>query len=187
MTTAGPNSPGTIVSDATIGTQVWTDPGNAAASDDSRAVAAGLGAANTTSEYLLVTNFGFSIPGGATIDGITVALERSATQASRVNTNEVKIVKGGVIGSENKADGAAWPTTEASLNYGGVADLWSETWSVADINASNFGVVIGASATASGTRDAQVDHVTITVDYTEGGGGGGQPPRTMHQVHMRSN
>lgn len=182
MTTAGPSAPGTIVSDSTIGVVAWTNPGNAASSDDSYAVASSLGSGNTTSEYLLCTNFGFSIPAGATIDGITVAVERSATQANRMNDNEIKIVKGGTIGSENKAIGTSWPTSDASQSYGGASDLWSETWAYSDINATNFGVVVSAIATAAGSRDAQVDLVTITIDYTEAAGGSFPPRRQQTRV-----
>lgn len=179
MATAGPSSPGTIVSDSTIGSVAWSSPGNAAASDDSRATAT-IGSGLTPSEYLLATNFGFSIPTGATIDGITVTVERSSTQANRVSTNAVRIVKGGVIGSTDKADGANWPTSDATLDYGGAADLWGESWTAADINASNFGFAISAAATAPGTRDAQVDHITITVTYTEAAGGSAVPAIMQH-------
>ncbi len=186
MTTAGPTAPGTLVSDSSVGAVAWTNPGNAAASDDSWATAV-IGAAVTPSEYLKVTNFGFAIPSGATIDGITVTIERSATQANRVNDSAVRIVKGGTIGSTDKGSATNWPTSDGSANYGGAADLWGETWAYTDINNSGFGAAISASSTGSGTRTARIDLITITVTYTEGGGGGGQPPRTMHQVRMRSN
>lgn len=184
MTTAGPNAPGTLVSDSSIGAVAWSNPGNAAASDDSWATAV-IGAAVTPSEYLKATNFGFAIPTGATIDGISVSVERSATQANRVADNAVRIVKGGSIGSTDKADGATpWPTSDGAANYGGAADLWGETWAYSDINNSGFGVAISAASTGSGTRTARIDLVTITVTYTEAAGGG-QPPRTMHQTRMR--
>mgnify|MGYP003557001264 FL=1 len=101
MATEGPTAPGTLVSDSTIGAVAWSNPGNASASDGSWATAV-IGAAVTPSEYLKVTNFGFSIPSGATIDGIAVSVERSATQSNRVADNAVRIVKGGTIGSTDK-------------------------------------------------------------------------------------
>ena len=184
MATAGPNSPSTIVDDSSVGTETWSNPGNAAASDDSRATVT-VGAGVTPSHYLKATNFGFAIPAGATINGITVEVELSATQLNRVTDNAVRIVKGGTIGSTDKSSGTTWPTTEAYRTYGGAADLWGETWAYSDINDSTFGFAISCGATGSGTRDGQVDHIRITIDYTAGGGST-QPPRTMHQTRMRS-
>ena len=162
MATAGPTAPGTIVSDATVGAVAWSNPSNAGASDNSYATAV-IGAAVTPSEYLLCTNFGFSIPSGATIDGITVTVEHSASQTNRVNDSAVRIVKGGTIGSTDKASATFWGTSDASVDYGSTSDLWGETWAYSDINASNFGVVISASSTGTGTRTARIDLVTITI------------------------
>ena len=169
MATAGPNSTGTVVSDSTVGTEVWSNPSNATASDDSRATCTIGTGSGTIGEYLKCTNFGFSIPAGSTIDGITVEVEMSATQVNRVRDNAVRIVKGGTIGSTDKASGTGWPTSDTYRTYGGAADLWGETWTVSDINASTFGFAISPTATGAGTRDARVDHVRITIDYTAGG------------------
>ena len=166
MASEGPNSPGTVVSDATVGTIVWGNPNEAKASDNIWAIAPGDG----ISEYLLCTNFGFSIPDGATIDGITVAVEKNSFDSQFGVTDEhVKIVKGGSIGTTNKADtGTEWPTTDGTATYGGVSDLWGETWTAADINASNFGIVVSSDSSAGiGGDQARIDHVTITVTYTE--------------------
>lgn len=169
MTTEGPNAPGTIVSDNTVGTEAWANPGNAASSDDSYA-AATLSNGAGISEYLLATNFGFSIPAGATINGITVTVELSATQSNRVSDNAVRIVKGGTIGSTDMSNGTAWPTSDINRNYGGASELWGETWAASDINSSGFGFAISADGDSPGSRDARIDLITITIDYTAGGG-----------------
>ena len=57
----------------------------------------------------------------------------------------VKIVKSdGSIGTENKASEDPLTSTEKYLQFGGGADLWSETWTAEDINDADFGVVIQA-------------------------------------------
>ncbi|MBI4614481.1 MAG: tail fiber domain-containing protein [Planctomycetes bacterium] len=76
--TQGPASPGTLANDASIGTIPWTGPGNAASSDNTYATAAGAG----TTQYLKATNFGFSVPGTATIDGILLEVEKRTSSAS---------------------------------------------------------------------------------------------------------
>jgi hypothetical protein len=167
MATAGPNS-GT---GATSGSPAWSNPTNVGASDDARATC-GV-AASGVSGTLTVTAFGFAIPGGSTIDGITVAIERRSTTNNVIDDNSIRLTKASAAVGDNKATATKWPlNTDSTATYGGVADLWGTTWSVAEVNDSGFGVAILADNTDAGsTRSAQVDHVTITITYTAGGGG----------------
>ena len=166
MATAGPNSGGTFADDTAVGTNAWGTPGNASASDDARATVAIVTAAPESSYYLKATGFGFAIPGGATIDGITVEIEQSKGNAAPTVENSVKIAKAGVIGGTDKSTAAALTTTDAYVTYGGAADLWGLTWTAADINAATFGA--GFSVTLNGaTSTGRVDHIRITINYTE--------------------
>lgn len=172
MASQGPNSAGTGANDASVGSRAWNNPSNIVSSNNTRAFAA-----NANTQYLKATNFGFSIPGGATIDGIVVEIERYCTDSASNNAKdlEVKIVKGGSIQSTNRADLASnWPLSDAYATYGSSTDLWGTTWTDSDINSSSFGVVIRADIVnfGKGTVLAEVDHVRITVYYTTGGGGG---------------
>jgi len=171
----GPNSPGTLVEDDSYGMSAWTDPSQAATSDDTYATADVFSfPAPIDTFYLKATNFSFSIPGGATIDGILVEIEKSkASGLESVIDRQVRIVKGGTIGSTEKADANPWTTTDTYVSYGGSSDLWGESWSASDINASDFGVVLSAGTDGS-SGTAQIDHFRITVYYTEGAAGGGQ-------------
>ena len=136
------------------------------------------------SEYLDAQNFSFSIPAGATIDGITVEVEKSRDSGmDNVQDQEVKIIKGGSIGSENKAAGGNWPDADAYSSYGGAADLWSETWTQSDINASNFGMAISATTDSIMGAEARIDHVRITVEYTAAAGGSDSMTRTA-KLHL---
>ncbi len=165
MATQGANQPGTVVSDATVGTIAWTNPNEAKASDDTWAQAP----SNGISEYLLCTNFGFTIPDGAGIDGITVTVEKNKFDAVTCTDEHVKIVKGGSIGSTNKADTSTnWnSTTDSTASYGGVSDLWGETWAASDINGSTFGVVVSSDMSGSPGFDiARIDQVLITVTFS---------------------
>lgn len=65
--------------------------------------------------------------------------------------------------SDNRATATLWPASDTYVSYGGPADLWGRTWTPEEINDSNFGVAI--SAQFAGT--ASVDHIRITVTYTE--------------------
>src|SRR5204863_304279 len=89
--TQGPLAPSAAVDDAGTGSVVWTNPADAESSDGVYAFA---GVASTTTHYLKLTNFGFSIPAGSTITGVTVAVERIKTGSSQdVRDASVKLVK----------------------------------------------------------------------------------------------
>ena len=65
---------------------------------------------------------------------------------------EVKIVKAdGSIGTTNKADTNVWIVTDAQTYqpYGDNTDLWGETWTAANINDADFGVVLSAKETTT--------------------------------------
>jgi hypothetical protein len=63
-----------MADDATVGTVAWILPDRAKAHDTLRTSADIDGL--KTSHYLKATNFGFSIPAGAIINGIVVEIEK---------------------------------------------------------------------------------------------------------------
>lgn len=160
---SGPNSPDTAADDAGVGTVAWTNATNVLASDNSRAtVTPGVGG---ISHYLKVTDFDFALPASATVLGIVAEIERSATESSDISDYRVRIVKGGTIGSTERAKTSLyWPTTDAYASYGSASDLWGDTWTDTDINATTFGVAIAVTSDDSDAV-AQVDHVRLTVYY----------------------
>ena len=168
MPSSGPNSPVTVVNDTGVGSVAWTNPGDAVSSNDTDASA--ILAMGAISNYLKATDFGFNIASGATINGITVAWERSATIMGTISDNRVRIVKGGTIGATDKSAAGTWGTVDAYQSYGSTSDLWGESWTPADINGTTFGAAM--AATSSGASSATVDHVRITVQYTDAAGGG---------------
>ncbi len=161
-------SPGTVVSDDTVGTEAWTNPDRVDVSDD-RYAEMNPAFGYSLSHYLKATNFGASIPTDATIDGILVEIERYADETYTVKDVEVKIVKSdGSIGTENKANTADWwlySDDDSYKSYGGSDDLWSEEWTAGDINDADFGVALSVSN--EGMFVGYVDHIRITVYYTE--------------------
>src|SRR3990167_2051589 len=72
----GAISPGTTADDSAVGTIVWTNPNNSKVSDNVYAIVTNANCGIPTSHYLKATNFGFSIPAGATINGIVVEIEK---------------------------------------------------------------------------------------------------------------
>ncbi len=163
--TAGPNNGSTFANDSTVGTKDWSNPSNAQTHDNSYATAS-INNGEVT-HYLKATGFGFSIPAGATINGIQVDVERQESGSStRVNDNSVRLVKGGTISGDDKSTGAGWPSSDAYITYGGPSDTWGLSWNYSDINSADFGVVISAIHDGSShSRTAYIDHIRITVYY----------------------
>ncbi len=166
MASQGPRSPGTMADDSAVGNTIWSDVDNAKVSDN-----------NYSTIY---------------------------TDGEGVYDTYVKIVKAdGSIGTTNKAKAEAWDINESYYSYGANNDLWGESWTAANINDADFGVVLSiyshgyyppdynshylkatnfgfsipAGATINGiiveierndnVGTVQVDHIRITVYYTE--------------------
>lgn len=118
---------------------------------------------------LKATGFGFAIPTGATILGISVSVGRGDNMdPPRATDHTVRLLKTGTAVGTNKASGSTWPTALTEAAYGGAADLWGTTWTPAEINASDFGVVFAAQhAGASGESSPLLDWIRVTVTYEE--------------------
>jgi len=134
-------------------------------SDDDYYVSATL-LASGTSKNLRASHFGFSIPSGATIDGIKVSIGRKCL-ASGIVDNSVQLVdaNGTAVGN-NKAKTDIWPTAETAATYGSYNDMWGTSISASDINDDDFGVQLSVKNKRSDSADyAYVDYITITVTY----------------------
>ncbi len=162
-------TPSACAVDANIGTVNWTNPGNALTANNSYATAPVAGS-GTTTRYLKCTGYGFTLPPNATINGITVSVERrsSSTSAGGVQDAAVRVVQGGVIGASDRSSGTRYTTADVIEPHGGATDLWGFTWTSSDINAANFGAAFAAvkNGGGGGTFTLSVDVVSITVDYT---------------------
>ena len=150
MPSSGPNNGGTFANDNTISGVSWAAATSAQTSDGNFA-SSNIGDGGVqTSQYLKVTNFGFAIPAGAIVDGIVVEVERQAQtdDASPVDfltDRFFKLVVGGTIQGQSKGDGVThWPTMDSYKTYGSSTDKWGNTITAANVNASDFGVVVSA-------------------------------------------
>lgn len=171
-TSQGPQVSASLSDDSSFGTFVWTNPANAQLSDNSYALADLDG--NSASHYLKLTAFSFSIPSDATIDGITASIERSKECtvtpgcATNVKDEHVKLVKAGVVQSTDRKNPGNWTDADSTVAYGSASDLWGTSWTPADINDADFGIVLSAKRSGGGGAEmnAKVDQITITVNYT---------------------
>ncbi len=168
MGTFGPLAGATFATDSALGAIAWTNASNAQISDNAYATSVLL--LGQITNYLKVTNFGFGIPLDATITGITASIERSSNTLNATHDNSVKLTVSGATTGSDKASASIWPTSDATATYGSSTDLWGATWTPSLINDSTFGIEISAIADLAGT--AQIDYVSIQVDYTGSNRGG---------------
>jgi hypothetical protein len=162
--TAGPNSPGGATASGTGNS--WTSPTNVFTSNG--VFASVFVSAAGTSNQLQVTNFGFAIPTGSTINGIMIETQNQSPNPSQLGIL-VQLLKGGAAAGVSKSLGQpnAYPNTEAFVTFGNSTDLWSGTWAPADINNAGFGVQQQAlEVTGLAGATANVDFVRITITYT---------------------
>lgn len=164
--TAGPSFPGTASG--------WVNSTNVFASDSVYATTTITATAD--SSVLNTSNYGFAIPAGATINGITVTVIAKAASAAVVDFADnnglsnfgfelTKVANTGIPATAT-ADGTTLNTTNTTLIEGSAASLWGTTWAPADINSTGFGVIMKAENTSASSVVASIDSVTITVTFT---------------------
>jgi len=164
---AGPRNAGLGADLAGIGTIAWTNPNWVRADDNNYATAILL--QNEISHYLRASNFGFALPAGSSVDGITVEISRGTGSllSPLIRDYVVSLVNGSAaIVGDNKADTTTdWPTDETIATYGSAADTWNAGLTDTDVNDTDFGVVLAVTNPNVTSRTAYVDLIRITVTY----------------------
>jgi hypothetical protein len=152
------------------GAVAWNNLGNLYADDGSGCNV--ILSTGQLSDTLRIDGFGFAIPTGATVNGITVTMERYVGVGGNSDRLDyLQLTKTGLgVGNDYADTLVDWSTpTPEVKSFGGVADLWGQSWTPAEINASTFGVRLRARCVTSGGSDTCVlDYVTITITYTLG-------------------
>jgi len=148
------------------GTDHWSNPTNIYTSNNVYA-SKGLDGDEVT-HWLRATDFGFTIPDDVTIDGIIVEIERRCNEEYGADY-AMKIVKAGSEQGIDHVSATEWPQTDTYESYGSSSDKWGLTWTVGQINSHLFGASISAIYEDDPEFYATfyVDHIRITVYYTE--------------------
>ena len=152
------DSPSTCITGGGSG-QAWSRPDRAVSSDNAYAIA---NDDDTTTEQLKCTGYGFSIPAGAIINGITVNIERRASGGDS-RDNQVSLLKANAVVGDNKASSTYYPSADQVATYGNSSDLWGTGWTPAEINSAQFGVALRTQRRDDDT--VRVDYIGIVVDY----------------------
>jgi hypothetical protein len=151
--------PGTGANNAGIGATAWTNPTNIV-SDNATDASCSAGA---SSQYLVASNFGFSVPTGATILGITVRIEAAESSAGTESLNAQLQNESATLFGSSKATTISG-TGATVYTYGTSADLWGATLTPAIVNDIDFGVRFWYTT----AHNMTVDYVTVAVEYSVG-------------------
>lgn len=189
MASEGPLAPSSG-SNVDKGSAAWSNPGNVTADDSSFATVSLF--AGFSSDYLVIEWTSFSIPSGATIDGVEFAVKVRRASGEVISASNVFLVVAGDVhnGSPGRGTGDDFTTTENTMMFGGAADTWDEeTFYTAltddDIN-TGIGIAISVNCGGfKGSGEGQVQYATCTVYYTAGGGGGASIPVFMNHYRQQ--
>jgi len=165
----GLHNPGTT-SEIDSGSYIdWANTDNVRTSNDAWATAA-LDRDEQT-ETILATNFGFGVPGGATILGILVQVEArtSGLASGAIREYNLQMYRDGAAVGDNLATGGNWSGSyDTVYDSGGSTNMWGTTWTVAQINNPGTGVIFSAKEQNTADETAQIDHIKATVYYSGG-------------------
>lgn len=171
----GPKTDGTDGNSSV--TNAWLNTNKTTLSDNTYA-SVGISSKGTSSAYLLLSNFGFTVPGGATIVGVEATIERYYTTTGTRTVASGRISVATISGSTATLIGSnqsfTYPVnTKLSTTVGGATNMWGGTTSTltpAIVNNANFGVRIRMTTdnvtSNSGTATAYIDYVTLKIYYT---------------------
>jgi hypothetical protein len=159
MASTGNVFPGTGSSVARSTATAWTTPTNIG-SDNASDATCNSGASG--SAYLVASNFNFaSIPSDATVLGFTVRVEASEHSAGTETLNaQLQGSTAALVGSSKTANISG--TGKTVYTYGGAADVWGTSLTVAEIQDSDFGVRLWFTT----AHDVRIDYVTVAVEYS---------------------
>lgn len=140
----------------------WANPTNAYSSDDNR-TSVNFGPSVSPSQSY--ETFGFSIPAGATINGIEA---KNECYASGVGDpiDKIWLSLHSVSGGGDSGLAPTHTTSEVIYTLGGASNLWNLSWTPSDFSDANFYCYLTAEKKGAGAYTAYVDHIQLKVYYT---------------------
>jgi hypothetical protein len=166
-------SPGTATAEAGGGAN-WASPSNILSSNNTYSYAVSAGDPINTTSYIQATNFSFTIPSGATINGVEVSIEHNmydnlCEDEYVIDYNIRLLINGSVTGDNNAQTLTNWGLSDETFTYGGSSNTWGLTLAESDIEDTDFGVRIIVriyDPSQCYAAQSRIDHVQMKVYYT---------------------
>lgn len=123
------------------------------------------------SRILYAFDFGFTVPQGATILGVSASVLRFSTSATGVSDSLVQLYTGNPVGT-NHASPTNWTPNPVNVLYGDSSDTWGYPLTPDSVNSTLFGLALMAvNRNMTGTMTtASIDHIEMTVYFNTGTG-----------------
>ena len=138
----------------------------------------------TLTDFIIIQNFGLSVPSGVNIDGIQVSINWQGQYAGTGILANVALYYQGVIYGQPKSPGDQNQQTATTATQGGGSDLWGANITPLIANDTTFGFGVQILAQESGGSDRSfINSFTITVYYTTFSNTGTCTPSTDPQVN----
>lgn len=160
---------GGAVDNASIGNnRIWSNPN--LATGGTNATYATVIVDGEISHYLYLTNYAFTIPPNATIDGVVVTpMRRSSSTANGGSRDSaLRLITNSIIGTVDRATATIYTVTDTTENHGSSTDTWGVVLSPVTINSPTFGTAFAVTkpSSVSSAHTISVDFVRITVYYS---------------------
>lgn len=154
---------GTCEDDASVGTATWASVPSGTGAPDS--VNSSVTLLNSQSHYFVGRNFGLSIPSGAVITNVAVAVWRSCSgQAKDV---VVKLWHSSAVIGDNLADLVSdWGTSGPQNIVYDDGNNWGATITPSMVNDASFGVAISVENTDGSGSIPAIDAIRLSITYT---------------------
>lgn len=169
VTSQGPFDGKNFINSPIVGSSAsWINPSNAQFYDGtSTSTNYSLNTTTAYTDYLMVTNFLFTIPANSVITGIEITVYKNSSIRAQTKDYQIQIVKNGIVSGGNHAYNSSWQGQSNPIIYGSSGDLWGEIWTSADIDSYNFGVAISVTKSGGGNNGPIpfIDDVQIKVYY----------------------
>lgn len=166
---------GTVSS--TTGSSGWTSPNNISTSNGVYATSASISNSAVTG-FIHALGNGFSVPSGASIDGVELTIEaKNALSGNgfqlRVANSEARMVYAAGDISDLPPSGISsqvWTSTaDQTKTFGSSTNTWGAALTPTIVNDSSFGFRCRFFNINGSAQIFSIDRISITVYYTEGG------------------
>ena len=151
---SGAKAPG-----ATTTPNGWTTPANAAADDGAYATARPANSGNLSQGY---STFGFGVPDGSIVDGITVSIQAKSSDSSGC---QLDVRLSGDGGTTLRTKTINLTGTDTTSTLGSATDTWGQVWDPTQLTTANFRVQLRALDGGNGCDDGTNNQATTSVDF----------------------
>lgn len=145
------------------GVNVWSNPATLVGPPDG-AVATQNPTGYASNFIIQATGFGLAVSGNVVGIEVIIRKQQQSNGTGAVRDDRLQLMKAGSPVGTNVSIAADWPSGGLTdVTYGGPTSLFGQTWTAAQVNASNFGFYIRLYNNGGSGKTAEIDSIQINV------------------------